>query len=120
MPKFKIVTPNFQGALGYAPELEALEGLDAVIVETPMNEDAFIAEAKDADAIYGKGMPVSKRIIDSLTKCKVISLGSVGVDSVDVKAATAAGRSETGGESEGAVGGGGGGASLCSGGCPLG
>ncbi len=91
MPKFKIVTPNFQGALGYAPELEALEGLDAVIVETPMNEDAFIAEAKDADAIYGKGMPVSKRIIDSLTKCKVISLGSVGVDSVDVKAATAAG-----------------------------
>ena len=34
------------------------KGVDAEIVEGPVgNEDAFIAVAKDADAIYAKGMP---------------------------------------------------------------
>ena len=56
-----------------------------------MNEDEFIAVAKDCDALYAKGMPISKKIIDSLTKCRTITLGSVGVDSVDVSAATAKG-----------------------------
>src|SRR5258705_5922413 len=36
-------------------------------------------------------MPISKTVIDALENCKVITLGSVGVDSVDVKAATARG-----------------------------
>src|SRR5438128_943112 len=38
-----------------------------------------------------KGLRISKRIIDGLDRCKVIALGSVGVDSVDVAAATARG-----------------------------
>src|SRR6202008_3710726 len=37
------------------------------------------------------GRPITKRIIDGLDRCKVITLGSVGVDSVDVAAATARG-----------------------------
>jgi D-3-phosphoglycerate dehydrogenase len=93
--KYKIFTPagaSFTVAGGgYDYEMEALEGLDAEIVEGPANEDAFIAAAMDADAIYGKGIPISKKIIDSLTRCKLIALGSVGVDSVDVAAATARG-----------------------------
>jgi D-3-phosphoglycerate dehydrogenase len=93
--KYKIFTPagaSFTVAGGgYDYEMEALEGLDAEIVEGPANEDAFIAAAKDADAIYGKGIPISKRIIDNLTRCKLIALGSVGVDLVDVAAATARG-----------------------------
>jgi D-3-phosphoglycerate dehydrogenase len=36
-------------------------------------------------------MPITKAVIDALENCKVITLGSVGVDSVDVKAATARG-----------------------------
>jgi len=92
MAKFRIVTPagaSFTVAGGgYALEMEALEGLDAEIVEAPTDEDGFIAAAKDADAIYAKGIPITKRIIDSLEKCRIIALGSVGVDSVDVKAAT--------------------------------
>jgi D-3-phosphoglycerate dehydrogenase / 2-oxoglutarate reductase len=94
--KFRIVTPagaSFTVAGGgYELESEALDGLDAEIVEVPAdNEDAFIAAAKDADAIYVKGIPFTKKIIDSLTRCKILALGSVGVDSVDVKAATARG-----------------------------
>ncbi len=95
MSKFRVVTP--QGASfsvaggGYAWEREALDPIGAEIVEAPANEAEFIAAARTADAIYAKGMPISRAIIDALENCKVITLGSVGVDSVDVKAATARG-----------------------------
>ncbi|WP_043362950.1 C-terminal binding protein [Belnapia sp. F-4-1] len=95
MSKYRIVTPagaSFTVAGGgYALESEALDGLDAEIVEAPTDTAGFIAAAKDADAIYAKGIPITKEIIDALQSCKVITLGSVGVDSVDVKAATARG-----------------------------
>ena len=95
MPKFRILTPagaSFTAAGGgYDLEMEALQGMDAEIIEGPATEEGFIAAAKDADAIYAKGMPITKRIIESLTQCRSITLGSVGVDSVDVKAATARG-----------------------------
>jgi D-3-phosphoglycerate dehydrogenase len=94
--KFKIITPagaSFTTAGGgYDLEMEALDGLDAEIVEGPVgDEDAFIALARDADAMYAKGMPITRKIIDGLTRCRVISLGTVGVDQVDVAAATARG-----------------------------
>src|SRR6266571_1036523 len=95
MSKFKVVTPKGASFTvaggGYAMELEALDPIGAEIVEAPANEVDFIAAARTADAIYGKGMRISKAIIDALENCKVITLGSVGVDSVDVKAATARG-----------------------------
>jgi lactate dehydrogenase-like 2-hydroxyacid dehydrogenase len=96
MAKFKIVTPSADsftvpGAC-YELEMEALQGLDADIVEVPAgSEDAFVAAARDADALYAKGMPITKRIIDGLERCRIIALGTVGVDSVDVTAATARG-----------------------------
>src|SRR5437879_10190447 len=49
------------------------------------------AAAREADALYAKGRRITKKIIDGLERCRVISLGSVGVDSVDVAAATARG-----------------------------
>jgi D-3-phosphoglycerate dehydrogenase len=95
MSKFKVVTPKGASFTvaggGYAYELEDLTPIGAEIVEAPTDEAGFIAAAKDADAIYAKGIPITKKIIDSLDKCRVITLGSVGVDSVDVKAATARG-----------------------------
>lgn len=96
MPKLKIVTTRMvnQTSPGdYAFEMEALEGLDAEIIETPATEAEFLAAARDADAVYSRGvaLPFSKRIIDSLEKCKLICIGSVGVDTIDVAAATARG-----------------------------
>jgi D-3-phosphoglycerate dehydrogenase len=96
MAKFKIVTPSadsftVRGAC-YELEMEALQGLDADIVEVPAgSEDAFVAAARDADALYAKGMPITKCIIDGLERCRIIALGTDGVDSVDVTAATARG-----------------------------
>jgi len=95
MAKFTIVTPaaaSFTVAGGgYALEREALDPIGAEIVEAPTNEDEFIAAARQADALYAKGIPITKKIIDSLENCRIIALGSVGVDSVDVKAASARG-----------------------------
>ena len=95
MPKYRVVTPKGASFTvaggGYDYEKEALDPIGAEIIEAPANEAEFIAAAKTADAIYAKGMPITKAVIDALENCKVITLGSVGVDSVDVKAATARG-----------------------------
>jgi D-3-phosphoglycerate dehydrogenase len=94
--KFKVVTPagvTYAGpGAAYDYELEALTPIGAEIVEVAAKSDEeFAAAARDADALYAKGRPITKRIIDGLERCKVITLGSVGVDSVDVAAATAKG-----------------------------
>src|ERR1700757_4396064 len=95
MSKYRVVTPKAASFTvaggGYAYEKEALDPIGAEIIEAPANEAEFIAAVKTADAIYAKGMPITKTIIDALESCRVITLGSVGVDSVDVKAATARG-----------------------------
>src|ERR1700753_1563662 len=95
MSKFTVVTPKGASFTvaggGYAFEQEALDPIDAAIIEAPTDEAGFIAAARTADAIYAKGIPMTRKIIDTLENCKVITLGSVGVDSVDVKAATARG-----------------------------
>jgi D-3-phosphoglycerate dehydrogenase / 2-oxoglutarate reductase len=94
--KFKVVTPagtsyGMPGA-NYDLEMEALAPIGAEIVEIPSGtEEEFAKAARDADAVYAKGRRITKTMIDGLDKCKVISLGSVGVDSVDVAAATAKG-----------------------------
>src|SRR5437763_2701762 len=72
--------------------MEALAPIDVEIYEVKAgSEDEFVAAAKDADALYAKGRPITKRMIDGMQRCKIISLGSVGVDTVDVAAATARG-----------------------------
>ncbi len=96
MAKFKVVTPAGASYTtpggGYTFEMEALAPLGAEIVEVDAKTDEdFAKAARDADALYAKGRPITRRIIDGLERCTVISLGSVGVDSVDVAAATARG-----------------------------
>ena len=94
MAKFKVVTPKgtsyaVGGTGSYEYENEALEPLDAAIVEIDASsENEFIAAAHDADAVYAKGRNFTKRMIDGLERCRIIALGSVGCDSVDVTAAT--------------------------------
>jgi D-3-phosphoglycerate dehydrogenase len=96
LAKFKIATPagaSFTVAGGgYVDEMRPLAGVDCEIVEGPADEDGFIKFAQDADVIYGKGIRFSKKVVDGLPeRVRGIVLGSVGVDSVDVKAATARG-----------------------------
>jgi D-3-phosphoglycerate dehydrogenase len=94
--KFTIATPAgpSYGVAGgaYDLEREGMGSLDAEILEIPAGtEDEFVKAARNADALYAKGRPITKRMIDGMERCKIIALGSVGVDSVDVAAATARG-----------------------------
>jgi D-3-phosphoglycerate dehydrogenase len=95
---FKVVTQKVTGTTydmaddAYQLEMEALGCLDVEIVEVAAaTEEEFISAARDADALIVKGRRITKQIIDNLEKCKVIALGSVGADAVDITAATACG-----------------------------
>ena len=97
--KFKVVVQQPSGGItfdlaegAYAIEREALDPIGAEIVEVPAKtEDEFIAAAKDADAVIARNRRITAAIIKGLKNCKVIGLGSVGADTVDVDAATEAG-----------------------------
>ena len=86
---FKVVTATGP-TTGFDYEMEALQG-HGTITEIPADDTGFIAAAKDADAIYCRGAKIPAAVIDALPNCKLIALGSVGVDLVDVAAATARG-----------------------------
>ncbi len=73
----------------YALELESLDSIAEIIEVDGSTEAAFIEGARDADALLTSwGITISRNIIESLEKCVVIGVGSVGVDMVDVDAAT--------------------------------
>lgn len=91
MAQFKVFTMAGPSPGNYEYELEALTPLGVEIIEAPAEEDAFIAAAAGADAVYGTRGKISKRIIDALPNLKIICVGSVGVDQIDVVAATARG-----------------------------
>ena len=95
MAKFKVATPggtSYGGPATYDYEMEALTPLGAEIVEIDTKDEGeFAKAARDCDALYAKGRSITKRMIDGLERCKIIALGSVGVDSVDIAAATAKG-----------------------------
>ncbi len=88
MAKYKIVTTG-PGNTDHSLEMESLGPLGAEIVEVGPSEDDLLKAVADADAIYAKGRPrVSAKVIEAGKKLKVVSIGSVGVDSIDVDLAT--------------------------------
>jgi D-3-phosphoglycerate dehydrogenase len=98
MAKYKIVTGKTSGLLAqlgggnYEMEHEALDPIDAEIVVLEFSdEDDFIRQAKDADAIIGRGLVLTPRMLAGLEKCKIIAGPGVGFDYVDIPAATRAG-----------------------------
>ena len=92
MPKFRIVTPagpSFSNSGGGLQLRDGgARGARRRDLRVPGDEAGFIAAAKGADAVYAKGMKFTRAMIEALDKCKLIALGTVGVDYVDVAAAT--------------------------------
>src|SRR5580658_9905201 len=76
----------------WAFELEGLAPV-AEIVEIRADTPAeFAAGVADVDAIITSwGLRIDRQVIENLKRCVVIGVGSVGVDMVDIEAATAAG-----------------------------
>jgi D-3-phosphoglycerate dehydrogenase / 2-oxoglutarate reductase len=92
MADFKVVVTD----LGYATydpersELAAAGDVELVLAECVTEDD--VAEAcKDADAVITRLAPVGPKAIAAMTKCQAISRYGVGVDNVDIPAATAKG-----------------------------
>ncbi len=73
----------------FALELEALAPLARIVEADVTSVDAFLETAHDADAVLTSwGFKLSRDVLERLEKCSVIGVGSVGVDMVDVDAAT--------------------------------
>jgi D-3-phosphoglycerate dehydrogenase / 2-oxoglutarate reductase len=71
---------------------KALTSIADIFEVNASSENDFIEAAGDADAVITTwGMRISRKIIERLDNCVIISVGSVGVDMVDVDAATEAG-----------------------------
>ncbi len=88
---FKVVATPFGGRIetDYPYEHEALEPL-GISIETvdAATDDEYVARVRDADAIMAGGRRLTPEIIGKLDRCKVISNGGIGVDRVDLDAAT--------------------------------
>ena len=70
-------------------ERKVLSEIDPEFILAQCNtEDEVIEVAKDADGIINQYAPMNRRVIESLKRCKVIARYGVGVDNIDIKAAT--------------------------------
>ena len=91
---FKVVATPFgrQIETQFPYEHEALRPLGVTIATVDADSDAdYVAKVKDADAIIAGGRRMTADVISQLDSCKVIANGGVGVDRVDLDAATAKG-----------------------------
>lgn len=70
-------------------EIEQLQRLNAeIILGQCKTEDELIQLTKDADGIICQYAPFTAKVINSLKRCQIISRYGVGVDNIDIKAAT--------------------------------
>jgi D-3-phosphoglycerate dehydrogenase len=91
-PRFKVV--NIDCNFDYTYERERLEALGAeLVLRKSVSEDEIIQACQDADAVVLEGTktPMTARVINALPHCRLIAKYAVGVDNVDVSAATARG-----------------------------
>ncbi len=91
MAKYRVVVTD-QGYQSYDNEKRVLAEVGArVELAEARTEDDVIKAARTADGILNRAAPMTAKVIEKLEKCKVIARYGVGVDNVDVSAATARG-----------------------------
>lgn len=77
--------PGKEGVLAKAAE----KGLDVEVVEATANtEEQLITLGADADAIVIMRNLVTRRVAQSLKKCKLVIKPAIGIDQIDVQACT--------------------------------
>jgi D-3-phosphoglycerate dehydrogenase len=86
--KFKVVITDAEYK-SFDLERKELEKADAdLLVCQCKSEDEIIEAAKDADGLIVQYASITRRVIESLKKCKAIARYGIGVDSIDIEAAT--------------------------------
>ena len=87
MNKQKVVIVDYYYE-NIAQELEVMRQLGADLADYHCKtEDEVIAVAADCDAMICQFAPITRKVIESLTRCKVIVRYAIGVDNIDLKAA---------------------------------
>ena len=90
MAKFKVVITDF-GEPDYTLEAEVIvaSGLDIELVRlNAKTPDELFPAVADADALIVQWVKITRPVMEQLTRCKVISRYGIGVDMVDLEAAT--------------------------------
>jgi D-3-phosphoglycerate dehydrogenase len=91
MSKFKVVVTDL-GYPTYDHEKKVLEPVGAKLtLASCQTEEEVIKACRNADGVLLRSAPMTAHVIESIEKCKVIARYGVGVDNVDIKAATAKG-----------------------------
>jgi D-3-phosphoglycerate dehydrogenase len=90
---FKVAATNPRGNATFDYEREALDGIGAEIVPVITRDPAeYVRMAAEMDAVMaGIGMDLNADVIKGLRRCKVIAAGGIGVDKIDLDAATECG-----------------------------
>lgn len=89
MTPYKIVITDFGSPENDIEEAELrASGLDYKLVRlNASTAEQLIPQVSDADALIVQWAKIDRQVIESLTRCKVISRYGIGVDMVDLKAA---------------------------------
>ena len=73
----------------FAIEEEEVRKIDATLTMASYQDEAgMIAGVKDADGLLNHFAPMTRRVMEQLPRCRVISRCGVGYDNIDVAAAT--------------------------------
>lgn len=92
MEKYKIVISDYQYDT-IEPQREVVRGFkEAKLIDLQCRtEEDVLTMAADADIIINQYAPMTERVINGLERCRAIIRYGIGVDTIDVKAATAKG-----------------------------
>ncbi|MCY3543821.1 MAG: C-terminal binding protein [Chloroflexi bacterium] len=63
-------------------------GANLELLDSMHDEDEIIEKVRDADGIITSESPITRKVLESLTQCKVVLRTGVGFDVIDVEAAT--------------------------------
>jgi D-3-phosphoglycerate dehydrogenase len=73
-------------------ETKTLDGVADLVALQTRKPDEFLPEAKDCDALLNTyAGPITAEVMARMPRCKIIARYGIGVDTIDLEAATAAG-----------------------------
>jgi D-3-phosphoglycerate dehydrogenase len=91
MSKFTVLAIDESG-MDYAFERKILDEIDAEIqIHKYVNEATLLPALAEPDAVLVALTPITPAVIGAMKNCKVISRYGIGVDNIDIDAATKAG-----------------------------
>jgi D-3-phosphoglycerate dehydrogenase len=82
-----VITECDHGSIDEEKEEFQRIGAELILAQVNKEED-LIRVCKDADGLLNQYALLTRRVLENLPKCKIVSRYGVGVDSVDLKAAT--------------------------------